>query len=196
MIGRPRTVSDETILAAVGQAIGRYGPARLTLAHVAEEVGLAPATLLQRFGSKRGLLLAFAAHGATAVSDVFATARVDVSGPLAALVAGLTSLAGSIRSPEELSNHVAMLQTDLSDPAFLTLARDHAVVTVGEIRRLLEEAVAAGELRTADPAGLARALKSVYDGTLLGWAIDRDGALPDRLRQDLETVLAPLRRET
>ncbi|MGH2614392.1 MAG: helix-turn-helix domain-containing protein, partial [Thermomicrobiales bacterium] len=64
MVGRPRTVTDAEILAAAERAIARHGPARLTLAHVAAEVGLTPPTLLQRFGSKRGLLLAVAARGA------------------------------------------------------------------------------------------------------------------------------------
>ncbi|MCA1563440.1 MAG: TetR/AcrR family transcriptional regulator, partial [Acidobacteria bacterium] len=39
------------------QVMARLGPVRLTLADVAREIGLSPATLVQRFGSKRGLLL-------------------------------------------------------------------------------------------------------------------------------------------
>ena len=41
MSPRPRTVSDEEILAATARMIGRVGPLRLTLGHVAREVGLA-----------------------------------------------------------------------------------------------------------------------------------------------------------
>ena len=63
MSPRPRTVSDQAILAATARVIGDLGPAKLTLARVASEVGLAPATLVQRFGSKRGLLLALAESG-------------------------------------------------------------------------------------------------------------------------------------
>ncbi|MET8542281.1 helix-turn-helix domain-containing protein, partial [Kitasatospora sp. NPDC004799] len=55
---RPRTTSDAEILAATARAIGIHGPGRLTLAHVGAEAGVSPATLSQRFGSKRGLLLA------------------------------------------------------------------------------------------------------------------------------------------
>ena len=40
------------------RAVAVVGPARLALTDVARETGLAPATLLQRFGSKRGMLLA------------------------------------------------------------------------------------------------------------------------------------------
>ena len=59
MSPRPRTVSDEHIFVATGLAITRLGPTRLTLADVASEVGLSAAALVQRFGSKRQLLVAF-----------------------------------------------------------------------------------------------------------------------------------------
>ncbi len=50
MCPRPRETSDEDLLAATARAAARHGPARLTLAHVAAESGVAPATLVQRFG--------------------------------------------------------------------------------------------------------------------------------------------------
>jgi AcrR family transcriptional regulator len=53
MSPRPRTASDEEILAATHRVISSVGP-RFTLADVAREIGLAPATLIQRFGSKKG----------------------------------------------------------------------------------------------------------------------------------------------
>ena len=53
-VARPRTVSDDAVLDATARAVGRVGPARLTLGHVAAEVGLAPATLVQRFAPSAG----------------------------------------------------------------------------------------------------------------------------------------------
>src|SRR5207302_1001980 len=58
MSPRPRETSDEEILAATGRAMQNYSPTQLTLAHVAKEAGVVPATLIQRFGTKRNLLLA------------------------------------------------------------------------------------------------------------------------------------------
>ena len=49
---------------AAFRAIARLGPARLTLADVATDVGVSPAAIVQRFGSKRALLLATAADAA------------------------------------------------------------------------------------------------------------------------------------
>src|ERR1700679_2786799 len=62
MSPRPKTTTDDEILAGVVRAMERVGPLRLALTDVAGETGLAPATLLQRFGSKRGMLLAALEH--------------------------------------------------------------------------------------------------------------------------------------
>ena len=71
MSPRPRQASDEAILAAAFRAIARLGPAKLTLADVAAEAGLSAAALVQRFGSKRALLLATAADAAGGSDYIF-----------------------------------------------------------------------------------------------------------------------------
>jgi len=69
MSPRPRLKPNSDIVLAAIRVIERLGPSRLTLADVAKEAGLAPATLMQRFGSKRGLLLAVARLGAAGVRE-------------------------------------------------------------------------------------------------------------------------------
>src|SRR4051812_50167471 len=64
VMARPRTRSDPEVLSAALRAVAAHGVARLTLADVAQEAGLAPSTLAERFGSKRALLLAAARHAA------------------------------------------------------------------------------------------------------------------------------------
>jgi AcrR family transcriptional regulator len=191
MPGRPRLASDAAILAATARAISRVGPVRLTLADVAAEVGLAPATLLQRFGSKRGLLLAFAALGTDAVAATFAAARRETDSPLAALIAALTALTRDVDTPEALANHLAFLQVDLSDPEFRHHALAQAAAMREEIRALLDEAVRAGELVRLQSARVARAVQTTYNGSLLTWAVAREGPLAGWLREDLDLMLQP-----
>src|SRR5436190_8919418 len=54
---RPRRISDEDVLAGAMRVMSRKGPDEFTLAAVAAEVGIAPPTIVQRFGDKRGLIL-------------------------------------------------------------------------------------------------------------------------------------------
>src|SRR5208337_3534196 len=100
MCPRPRETSDDAILEATAQAIARYGPVRLTLAHVATELGIAPATLMQRFGSKRGLLLALAKLGTASTEREYAAIRRAHPSPLAGLFAMADCMAGMAPTPE------------------------------------------------------------------------------------------------
>ncbi|MCK6488186.1 MAG: helix-turn-helix domain-containing protein, partial [Planctomycetes bacterium] len=51
-------VTDEDVFAAAQRAMSRRGPHELTLADIAAEAGVTPGRLVQRFGSKRALLVA------------------------------------------------------------------------------------------------------------------------------------------
>ena len=77
-MGRPRTVADEEVLDAAAAAIGTTGPAAVTLAEIGSRVGLAPATLIQRFGSKRGVLLAVARYSVTTLPTQIKRAEAEV----------------------------------------------------------------------------------------------------------------------
>jgi AcrR family transcriptional regulator len=193
MSPRPRTVSDSAILAAASRAVSRRGPARVTLADVGREVGLSAATLVQRFGSKRGMLLAVAQTGAQDVAREFAAARAAHRRPLAALTAGLVGLSAWAATPEMLSNYLAFLQIDLTDPEFHRHALAQARNTRTEILHLLDQAVAAGDLVPCDTARLAKTVQGAYNGALVTWAIYREGRGADWVRDELDAVLAPHR---
>lgn len=193
MCPRPRETTDEEILAATARAVARHGPARLTLAHVAAECGVVPATLVQRFGSKRGLLLALARQGVASSGEQYAAIRAARASPLAALFAVAECMAGMAPTPEELANHLAFLHIDLTDPDFHELALAQARATRSEIRSLLEAAVKARELARCDTGKLARAVQVTLGGGLIAWAIEREGTAAEWLRDDLENLLQPYR---
>jgi AcrR family transcriptional regulator len=192
-MARPRTVDDDTILAAAAEAIGEHGPADLTLAMVSAKVGLSPATLLQRFGSKRGLLLAVAESGSGWAEGTFRSAMARHRSPLRALSAALRAMTSPVASPETMANQLAFLQIDLHDPDFHRLALAHSRTVRDSIRALLDDAVAAGELRRTDTRRLAEAVEVVYNGALITWAIHRSGPVDRWLARQLDTVLAPHR---
>jgi AcrR family transcriptional regulator len=138
MSPRPRTVEDAEIFAATARAVGRLGPVRLTLADVAREAGLTAAALVHRFGSRRGLLLAFVQQGPSMVDDCFVAVRATHASPLAALVAAATDMAEHVRSPDELVNSLAFLQIDLTDPDFRNWAIHREGRVAAFVRRDLE----------------------------------------------------------
>ena len=191
MSPRPRTILDEDIVAAAAKVIGRVGPGKLTLADVGKEAGLSAATLVQRFGSKRGLLLAMATSAAESMDACFDMVRVAHPSPLAALVAAATDVTRYFDTPEEVANHLAFLQMDLSDPDFHRLMVISSRKTLEGYRRLLREAVDAGELAQCDTQRLARAITAICGGSLIQWAVFKQGTAVSWVREDVDAVLEP-----
>jgi AcrR family transcriptional regulator len=191
---RPRTISDEAVLDAILELAHRVGPARVTFAAAAAEVGLSAATLVQRFGTKRGLLLAADKRGI----DLWVGAldRSSAASPLARVIEGLVLAADPVATPEQMANSLAMLQLDLADPDFHTETLRGARAVRARIMRDLGDALEAGELRSgSDLATLAKLVETTYHGAMIGWAIHREGTLADWMREQLEAVLSPHRTQ-
>jgi AcrR family transcriptional regulator len=168
-MARPRSKSDEEVMAATMRAVSAHGVSALTLAHVAEEAGLAPSTLAERYGSKRALLLAAARSGTSTAREVDADSAVDY----------LIALAGSIGDRRAFAHHLAFLELDVADPEFRQAAADHVAAVLARLESF--------GLSARD----ARALYVAYNGALVLWALTGEGSLEDSLRADLSHSPAP-----
>ena len=192
---RPRTIDDEAVLDATERIVERGGPAAVTFASVAAEVGLAPATLVQRFGTKRELLLATTIRGWESIVDALSREPDAHESPLEVLLETLADLTSDVSTREALANGLAFLHIDLSDPEF----HAHAVVGATRMRdriaELLSDAISAGELvPETDPQLLAGAILSTYNGALITWAMYGEGPVDDYVRSQVEFLLGAWRR--
>jgi AcrR family transcriptional regulator len=178
---------------ATMRVMQRRSPVDLTLADVAKEAGVVPATLIQRFGTKRGLLLAACRTAPGSVPEQFAAARAKHGSPLKTLIELYVKCSGFALTPEAMANGLAYLQIDLIDPEFhaITLAQFTAIRD--ETKKLLDDALAADELKPCDTGDLARLIQQVNGGAMLDWAVYRKGSLAAWLRRSLEGLLAPYR---
>jgi AcrR family transcriptional regulator len=193
MTPRPRKTSDAEILAALARVMQRRSPVELTLADVAKEAGVVPATLIQRFGTKRELLLANCKAWTADVAGQFAVARAKYGSPLKTLIEMFAECSSFAATPESMANALAYLQIDLSDPEFHAVLLTQYTTTRDETRKLLKDAVAARELKPCDAAELARLVQQVNGGAMLDWAVYRKGPLATLIRRALEALLAPYR---
>ena len=194
MSPRPRETSDEEILVATARVMQRRSPTQLTLADVAKEAGVVPATLIQRFGTKRGLLLTLCGTAPAGVAEQFATARAQHKSPLKALIELYADCTSFAPTPEAMANGLAWLQNDLTDPDFhaITLTQFRAIRD--ETKKMLDQAVAARELCNCDTAELARLIQHLNGGAMLAWAVYRRGSVSSWVRRELEALLKPYRQ--
>lgn len=191
---RPRKVSDEDVYLAAQRVMSRVGPAELTLTAIAEEAGVTPGALVQRFGSKRELLVAMTGELGAGVSELFHQLRERNGAPLAIVRAYAECMAEMAHSPAALLRNFAYLQADLADPEIRKRLAAHSRGIQKELAMLLAEAIERRELsRGTDVTALARNVEALVSGALLGWAVHRRGTAAIWIRQHVDALLEPYR---
>ena len=175
-MGRRKSISDEDILDRALPLMAAAGPAGFTLADVAREVGVAPATLLQRFGDKQTLIeKAFARDNARFVPWLKNLPQGVGADIVVGIYADATRLFGDNPS---LSDHLLWLREDIRDPALNRLAKDRFALFRAEIVKRLPPLPI-----PADRA--ARLLDAQYHGAVVQWALDPHGKLADFVAESL-----------
>jgi AcrR family transcriptional regulator len=192
MSPRPRKVTDDEIYLAAQSAMAKVGPGELTLADIAGEAGVTAGLLVQRFGSKRDLLLKLSERFSGGTSEMFAELRRGHRSPLATLRAYSDCMAGMAASPAAFARNFAYLQIDLTDPDFRRHLVKHVRATRIELQKLINEAIEAKELSPDTNARqLARTVEAVIGGSMLSWAYYQEGTAAKWMRHDLDAVLKP-----
>jgi AcrR family transcriptional regulator len=192
MSPRPRKASDDEVFAAAYRVMQRLGPNELTLAHIAEEAGITAGALVQRFGSKRDLMLRLMEQFSGGSGEMFAGLRRAHRSPLAAIRAYAECMAGMADTPEAFMRNLSYLQIDLTDSALRAHLATSAKSTRAEVQKLIREAVAAKELApSVNPRQLARTIEAVIAGSMLSWAHYQEGSSAKWVRDDLNAILKP-----
>lgn len=195
MCARPRKVADDDVFLAAYRVMSRVGPNELTLGQIAAEAGVTAGLLVQRFGSKRDLMLKLSERFSAGTGEIFAQLRHGHRSPLAVLRAYAECMAGMADTPAAFMRSLSYLHIDLTDPGFRQHFTRSAKATRQELQKLIREAINAGELSSAvNPRQLARTIEAVIGGSMLSWAHYQEGTAAKWVRDDLNAILKPYTR--
>ena len=186
-MARTKTISDEAVLAAAATVMFAKGPSEFTLADVAKAAGIAPATLVQRFGDKHGLIVATIAHD-NLEFDRFLAELAPGRGTEAVIAIFTGMFPDVVEDVGYFADQLLWLRQDMRDPDLNRLARER----FGALRA----AVSARMPPLPIPAEAAALLiEAQWQGVLVQWGIFRQGRLADfvteRLRAWFDLVARP-----
>jgi AcrR family transcriptional regulator len=191
MSPRPRKATDAEIFAATQRVMTRTGPRDLSLAQIAEEAGVTAGALVQRFGSKRELLLAVMEEWAAGTAGMMHAMR-GRRGALAAVHYYAECMAAMGGSPAALANHLAYLQMDLTDDDYRACMAQSGSATRDALESWIHEAVTDGDLIPETNARqLAEQVEITISGSLLAWAVYQEGTAVSFVRRQLDRLLQP-----
>jgi AcrR family transcriptional regulator len=181
---RKRTIPDEDLLDAALGLVRAVGPEAVSFGSLASRVGLAPSTLVQRFGSKPALLQAALlrawAQLEAATDDAIAAAP---DGP-AGVVELLVSLTGQYDA-HDFADQLRVLREDLRDPVL----RERGRAWFATLSEAVEARLVGASGRDVD---LGRLVVATWQGTLTVWSFTRDAPVVDVVRHTLEGLLGRL----
>ena len=160
MSPRAKTISDHQLVAAAALVVAERGVEQTRLTDVAVAIGLAPATLVQRFGTRAGLLDAVAHAYTAAVAAAFA---LHAGSHVDRLVQALEQLFAD--------RHMVFLVAHRAGAARYSLELRK------QIGYALAAAVEAGELPHCDVALHARRVQLAYYGVAVAAVLENDFAL-------------------
>lgn len=176
---RPKSIPDRVPLVAVLHLLQSGGPGAVTFASTSQRCGLSPATLVQRFGSKHGML-ARALRLAWDDLDALTARVLDTHGRTPAdAIAILTALSQDAHDATAHAAGLRVLAEDIADPA--ARERGHAWGQV--LLAALEECLGSRPK--------ARVLLEQWQGIWVWWSFDPRGNLRDHIEERLTEALNP-----
>jgi TetR/AcrR family transcriptional regulator, macrolide resistance operon repressor len=184
---RQKILSDDQILERALPVMARAGPSGFTLTQLSDETGLSPATLLQRFGTKRALIeRAFArdnerfAQWIANLPEGRGPKKRGIGATLAVYRAATTSFHNEPHT--ELADHLLWLREDIRDPVFNAMARARfALFRAAILKRLPPTRL--------PPKEVASLLDAQCHGAIMQWAIEPRGSLAAHVMKSLTAIM-------
>jgi AcrR family transcriptional regulator len=184
---RKRTISDEELLDAALGLVRERGPDALSFGTLAPRVGLAGSTIVQRFGTKAGLLRATLLLAWDRLDEDTATAARTAALGRDGVIDLLVRLSGQY-DPTTFADQLLLLREDLRDPVLRARGEAWLSTLSEEIERRLG-AVSGGRV------GLGELVVAQWQGALTVWSFTRRAPLKTFVRGALEDLLTRLNRE-
>ncbi|MBS3904404.1 MAG: TetR/AcrR family transcriptional regulator [Simkania sp.] len=190
-----KTIDDALVLEKALLVISELGPETFTLADIGKVVGLAPATLMQRFGSKQALLIKAAKHVPAKLSVDLEKLKARALTWDVELVELLSQMPEGFGTRQEIANSLGLLKLDMVDPELHLIARQLFEQLKERIKELLEQAKSQGKLTPkSDVDALAWELDALRHGLVIQWALSGDGSLQQWLQKGLQNYLEGKKR--
>lgn len=180
-MARTKQLSDEAVLDAVMPTIFGKGPREFTLGEAGRAAGLSAGTLVQRFGSKQGLVIA-----ALELANRRNFAALDRLPAATGAEAIIRIFVDRTPGPEHealLGDQLLWLRESMADAAVNAVSRDYFI----QFRRALAERMPPLAI-PADQAVLL--VEAVWHGSMIQWGIGREGQLRGFVERNLRAWFA------
>ncbi len=188
-MSRKKKITDQEVLEAALKVICEKGHSNFSLVDVSNEVGLSPATIIQRFKSKNELVLeAFKSFNKDFENHVTGSDYSDRSSA-DALIDFIVEMSERFEVGQ-IGNQIELLMLDVVDPQMNKVARDHFVLFRKKVKQIISEGLKSGEFRKENSADdLVLLLEAFWIGVVIQWAIFKNGTMKSWVRSKTRIIV-------
>lgn len=173
---RNRSIADDVVLDHALAVVRDVGPEGLSFSAVAARAGLAASTIVQRFGSKRGLLRAALLRAWDRLDDDTGVAIASSGRGAKGVIDLLVQLSGQYEA-NDYADQLRILREDLRDPVLTERGRAWLATLAHAI-----------EVRVPGVSGML--VLAQWQGTLTLWSFTREAPIDVMVRRNLRALLA------
>ncbi len=177
-MAQKKNIDDHSVLEKAMLVISEQGPEKFTLSDIGKAVGLAPATLLQRFGSKQQLLILAAKQANIKLRSDLDELRKKKLTWNQELIHLLSAVPEGFGSRQDIANSLGVLKLDMTDPNLHPVARHLFESLRQRIQELLQEGQSSNQLETSvDINTITWELDALRHGLVIQWTLSGKGTL-------------------
>lgn len=187
-MAQKKIIDDHTVLEKALLVISEHGPEKFTLADVGKAVGLSPATLMQRFGSKQELLVLAAKQAYVKLREELEVLEKKNLPWEQELTHLLSSCPEGLCSREEIASSLGILRLDMVDPELHPIARS----LFEALRKRIQELLKIGKIPNAEIT--AWELDALRHGFIIQWALSGSGTIQKWLEKGFKNYFKRIKK--
>lgn len=178
-MSRSKTISTPHLLDRLFVVVMEHGPSGLSFARASQAVGLAPATLVQRFGTRDGMVEAVLLRAWDQLDEATAAADAEAALDPAGAIDLLLRLTHPAAAESDFADGLLLLHEDIRNPVLRARGAAWGARLAEALgRRLCHEAERG--------VRLGWQMASLWQGALIWWAFRRDAEPEAKVREILE----------
>jgi hypothetical protein len=187
---RKKMIDDTKILKMALEVIIEMGATTFSLEDLRNKTGLSPATLLQRFGSKKNILHKAIELSNNDVKNSLNNKSVVSKSPIQEVINIYLELSMPFSTPGDIASGLDILKLDITEKKLNSLTRKYFEIRRKKIESLIILAQKKNEISSSVNASeIVWNLESLWQGSIMLWALIGNGNLQKWLKKRLDTFI-------